>query len=255
MNLDIRMCRDCKSTIFSKKDFDAELLHKPPDQRSYENLLEFERGIRLLLARFQKSLVTLQDPDYPPSSGQLTEAAKTRKRLNESFLKYDLLAKRIRDLPAKSATQTKLQKAIYQQASNFLHLHMLPLKTLPKILKHASPHGMNGNAPPRNGGALASIKFNDMETSSQVSSSSAVSALEAEEKSLREQLIVMEEQKFIVSEMIANANKRRKFDEVSSLSMNLEDLSKEIDVITGQLAQLDFASAYGQGNGLISAGR
>lgn len=198
----------------------------------------------------------LQDPDHPPSHVQLTEASKTRKRLIDSFGKYDILAKRIRDLPTSSATQTKLQKAIYQQASNFLHLHMLPLKTLPKILKHASPHGLNGHGTPgRNGGALASIKFNDIETSSQVSSSSAVSAMEAEEKELRERLIVMEEQKFLVSEMIADANKRRKFDEVSSLSMNLEDLSKEIDEVTGQLAQLDFASAYGQGSGLGQAGR
>jgi rabenosyn-5 len=250
------MCRDCKTTIFSKKDFDEQLLHKPPDQRSYEHLLEFEKGIRLLLARFQKTLLTLQDPDHPPSHLELTEASKTRKKLIDSFGKYDILAKRIRNLPTTSPTQTKLQTAIYQQASNFLHLHMLPLKTLPKILKHASPHGLNPNTgQARNGGALASIKFNDIETSSQVSSSSAVSAMEAEEKELRERLIVLEEQKFFVSKMIADANKRRKFDEVSSLSMNVEDLDREIDQVSGMLSQLDFAGVYGQGNGTAQGSR
>ncbi|RFU28446.1 hypothetical protein B7463_g7879, partial [Scytalidium lignicola] len=248
MAVDIRMCRDCKTTIFSKKDFEEEVMQKPSDQRAYENLIQFEKGIRLLLPNFQRLLLALQDPEKPPSHAQLTEASKVRKRLIDSFGKYDLAAKRIRDLPTNSPTQLKLQKAIYQQSSNFLHIHMLPLKSLPKILKHASPHGLpngSGGALPRNGSrALAAIRYNDLETSSQISSSSAVSAMEAEEKELRERLIVLEEQKFFVGEMVADANKRRKFDEVSSLSSNLQDLSKEIDQVNGMLAQLDFAAVY-----------
>ncbi|KAI7093826.1 hypothetical protein KC365_g6267, partial [Hortaea werneckii] len=80
-------------------------------------------------------------------------------------------------------------------------------------------------------------------------SSAQVTALEAKEKELRERLIVLEEQKFMVSEMIADANKRRRFDEVAALAQNVEDLSRDIDQIQGQLAQMDFASAYaGEGN-------
>ena len=93
--------------------------------------------------------------------------------------------------------------------------------------------------------ALAAIKYNDIDNASLASSSSAISALEAEEKTLRETLIVLEEQLFLVKEQVADANKRRKFDEVSSLSQNVEDISKEIDRIQGQLEQLDFAGAYG----------
>ncbi|RDW69296.1 hypothetical protein BP6252_08316 [Coleophoma cylindrospora] len=254
LSLDIRMCRDCKATVFSKKDFAEEVMHKPPDQRSYENLVQFEKGIRLLLPNFQRLLFALQDPIKPPTQAQLAEASKVRKRLIDSFGKYDLAAKRIRDLPTKSPTQMKLQRSIYQQSSNFLHIHMLPLKTLPKILKHATPHGATGlrnNITSNgNGGALASIRINDLDAASQISSSSAVSAMEAEEKELRERLIVLEEQKFFVSEMIADANKRRKFDEVSSLSSNVADLSKEIDQVNGMLSQLDFAGAYAQ-NGVM----
>lgn len=184
----------------------------------------------------------------------------------DSFAKYDVAARRIRDLPTNSPTQLRLQKAIYQQASNFLHLHMLPLKSLPKVLKHASPGGdripttrtsspgtpVNGQSTPGvrpQDSALASIKYNNHasrgSTSSLVSdTSSAVSALEAEEKSLRDRLIVLEEQKFFVSEMIADANRRRKFDEVSSLAVNVEDLSREIDRVNGMLAELDFEGVY-----------
>lgn len=258
IGVDVRLCKDCKATLFDKKDFAEGLAKKTPDVRAYENLVEFERGIRLLLPKFQNLLVALQDPEKPPTPVQLNDASKIRKRLIDSFAQYDTSARRIRDLPTDSPAQQRLQKAVYTQASNFLHLHMLPLKTLPKLLKHATPHGRspNGQLSPSNRsttganrpqGALAAIKYNDMDNSSQVtisSNSSAVSALEAEEKSLRDRLIVLEEQKFFVSEMIADANKRRKFDEVSSLAQNVEDLSKEIDQVNGMLGQLDFAGAY-----------
>ena len=248
--LDVRLCKDCNTILFSKRDFAAEIMQKPPSVRAYDNLIQFERGIRMLLPRFQKLLSTLQDPDKPPTSSQVAEAAKVRRRLMESFTQYDTAAWRIRDHPTDSPTQQKLQKAVYQQASNFLHLHMLPLKTLPKILKHATPHGSRSSFQLSNGrptSALTSIKYNNEPDSfSQLSSeqSSQISALEAEEKQLKERLIVLEEQKFFVQEMVADANKRRKFDEVAALAGNVEEISKEIDGVQNMLAGLDFESAY-----------
>jgi hypothetical protein len=241
MSIDVRMCKDCQHTLFARGDFERELADKPKDQRAYENLAQFERGIRLLLPRFHKLLQALQDPDKSPTPQQLTDATKVRKRLMDGFAQFDVAAKRIRDLPTDSPTQQKLQRAVYQQAYSFLSLHMLPLRSLPKILKHAAPQGRSNG-----GSALASIKYNDRPAGSVVSSSE-VSAMESEEKELRERLIVLEEQKFMVSEMVADATKHRRFDEVSSLAQNLEDLNKEIDQINGQLGQLDFASAYNGG--------
>ncbi|KAF2771918.1 hypothetical protein EJ03DRAFT_11558 [Teratosphaeria nubilosa] len=261
--VDIRMCKDCQRTIFSKADFARELSTETPDQRAYHNLVQFEHGIRLLLPKFQRLLMTLQDPERPPTPAQLADAAKVRKRLTDAFTQYDFAARRIRDLPTESPTQQRLQKAVYAQATSFLHVHMLPLKSIPKIMKHATPGGMRGGAGVANGrpqGALAAIKYNESvnghgsrPSSSRVSSSSsaAVTALEAEEKSLRERLIVLEEQKFMVSEMIADANKRRKFDEVAALSQNVDDLSREVDRIQSQLAQMDFAGAYALDQGAI----
>ena len=241
---------------------------KPPDVRAYENLVQFQRGIRLMLPKFQRLLIALQsvvqamikvralimhrDPDKPPSQVQLTDASKVRKRLVDAFTQYNIAARRLRDLPTDSPTQQQLQKAVFQQATNFLHVHMLPLKSLPKIMKHASAYGMgpiekhltNGHPNGRPNGAIVSIKINDVEAMSQASSNSAISELEAEEKSLREKLIILEEQSFLVKEQISDASRRRKFDEVSSLSQNIEDLEKEIDQVQGQLAQLDFAGLY-----------
>ncbi|KAE8353262.1 FYVE zinc finger-domain-containing protein [Aspergillus coremiiformis] len=262
INIDVRVCKECRATLFDRRDFEADLMRKPPDLRAYENLVQFERGIRILLPKFQKLLTTLQDPRRPPSSAQIAEASKIRKRLTDTFAQYNVAARRIRDLPTEVSAQQRLQKAIYQQASNFLHLHMLPLKSLPKVLRHSVHNGRppsstssstpsNGSASGhrRQGSALSSIKYNSVAASGSNSSlasdtSSAVSALEAEEKSLRERLIVLEEQKFFVSEMIADANRRRKFDEVSSLAMNVEDLTREIDRVNGMLERLDFEGVY-----------
>lgn len=245
IGVDIRMCKECRKAVFSKQEFAASLAHKPPDAKAYENLVQFERGIRLMLPKFQRLLQALQDPEKPPSSETLAEASKIRKRLTDSFGQYNVAARRICDLPTESPTQQKLQKAIFQQASNFLHVHMLPLKALPKMMKHAAPSDrLMPNGRPNS--ALASIKFNDVDAASQASSSSAISALESEEKALRERLIVLEEQSFLVKEQIADASRRRKFDEVSSLSQNVEELGREIDHVQGQLNQMDFAGAYGE---------
>lgn len=124
-------------------------------------------------------------------------------------------------------------------------------------MKHAS-NGRPGQTPNGNPqSALSSINYNNLangndsrpsSSRNSSTSSAALTALESEEKQLRERLIVLEEQKFFVSEMIADANKRRKFDEVGSLAQNVEDLSREIDQIQSQLAQMDFASAYKAGD-------
>lgn len=136
---------------------------------------------------------------------------------------------------------------------------MLPLKTLPKILKHAAPAVSNDHRKrllPNGSTALAAIRFNDTASGSgngsQASSNSAastISAMEAEETTLRERLIVLEEQRFMIEEMLSGARKRRKFDEVAALMNNLQDLNAEIDHINATLSRLDFAAVYNGGGG------
>lgn len=248
ISVDVRMCRDCKFTIFAKRDFAESVAHKPPDQRAYETLRQFEKGIENITPIFQRALMPLQDESKPPTHAQIQEAAKIRKRLTDSFTKYDLAAKRIRDMKTKSSSQLRLQKAIYQAASTFLHTHMLPLKSLPRMLKHASssskprlgPHLANGHhpaSPLRNGSALS---VDTLDTASQTSeTSTVVSALETEEKELRERLIVLEEQKYMVQEMINNASGARRFEEVSALTRNVEELQKEIEAVTRQVGGVE----------------
>ncbi|KAI0188612.1 VAC1 protein [Xylaria flabelliformis] len=258
VHIDVRMCRDCKSTIFAKRDFFESIMRKPPDQRAYETLRQFERGIELLLPTFRRALIPLQDENNPPNHSQIQEAAKLRKRLTDSFTKYDVAARRIRDLKTDSPTQQRLQKAIYQAASSFLHMHMLPLKTLPRLLKHNSssssaksrltPNGHHIGSPLRQGDIL--------ETASQTSEGSTVaSALETEEKDLRERLIVLEEQKYMVQKMISASRGARRFEEVSALTRNVEELEKEIEDIRVKVSDVEerWQGLYANNNGHLVA--
>lgn len=154
---------------------------------------------------------------------------------------------------------------------------MLPLKHLPKVLKHAHPPTANGHLSPspanRHGlslpsrpGALHSPSPSYDSANADIrSQSSALSELEFEEKELRERLIVLEEQKFLVEEMVRDAQRRRRLEEVESLGRNLEEISKEVDAVRGQLEQVSrgFGEVYagsvqdtgiaGTANGAITA--
>ncbi|POS87443.1 hypothetical protein EPUL_001230 [Erysiphe pulchra] len=241
LTIDIRMCRSCQSIIFSKNDFQNEVSHKPPDQLAYENLVELERGIRLLIPKFQRLLMGLQNLQIASSQSQLNEATKVRKRLIDLFGKYDQAAKRIRDLPSKSLTQLKLQKAIYQQSANFLNIHMLPLKSLPKLLKNNSS---NCNNTSHSVTSLDTIKRDAFDLPSQTSSSSGASSLEVEERELTEQLIALEEQRFMLNEMLSVARKAQRADEQAILSENMTELETECDRLRVALENLQSKSIY-----------
>ncbi|KAK6537514.1 carboxypeptidase Y-deficient [Orbilia ellipsospora] len=232
--LDVRICRECSGILFNKRDFIAEVSRKPPDQKSYETMVQFEKGIVSMLPRFQKLLATLQDPNKPPTPQQRSEASKTRKRLLDTFTQYDIAAKRIVNMPTDSPTQKQLQTAIYMYSVEFLQTHMLPLKALPKILKQTkSGSKHNGHHKSLTSVSQASI----MDDNSSVVSSNPEA--DAEEKLLKEQLAVLQEQKFLVGEMIASAKTNRKFEEVGALAQSLTELDKEIEKVEGQIKDFE----------------
>ncbi|EFQ33773.1 FYVE zinc finger [Colletotrichum graminicola M1.001] len=248
LSIDVRMCRECNHTIFSKRDFAATLSYKPPDQRAYETLRQFERGIRQLMPIFQRTLLALQPESEdgselsrpPPTHAQIQEASKIRKRLTDAFTKYDMAARRLRDMKTKSKTQLRLQQAVYAAASSFLHTHMLTLKSVPQILRSRSSQAsrlrtlqsgsINGSSSSLHLSPLRNQELAESETASQASeTSTAVSALETEEKEARERLVVLEEQRFMVQQMVDNARDARRFEEVSALTRNVEELDREIE--------------------------
>jgi vacuolar-type H+-ATPase subunit I/STV1 len=183
----------------------------------------------------------------PPTHAQIQEASKIRKRLIDSFTKYGSAAKRLRDLTANNPTQQRLQIAVYASASTFLHTNMLPLKNLPQLLRHRSTPSTSSSHShflPSTNHSASSLRHSELaesENASQAASetSTVVSLLETEEKDLRERLAVLEEQKFMVEEMVKSATGSRRFEEVSALSRNMDELNGEIQGLKKKIGDVE----------------
>ena len=86
MNIDVRLCKECQSTLFSHRDFETDRLERRADVRTYENLLQFERGIRLLLPKFQKLLTALQyGLEYVNSILYFTDACASQRPKSATY--------------------------------------------------------------------------------------------------------------------------------------------------------------------------
>ena len=144
-----------------------------------------------------------------PTKAKLDEAHKVRKRLLDLFTQYDAVSKRILQSPSLSQTDARVQAAVNQAATQFLQIHMLPLQSLPKILKGKENSRLNENG-----------------------------ISEAKEKELKEKMMVLEEQKYLVENMIERAKKGRKMEEVGALKESIDDLDAEIVKIQEELGDL-----------------
>jgi rabenosyn-5 len=101
---------------------------------------------------------------------------------------------------------------MHQAATQFLQTHMLPLQSLPKILKGKGKSPLSENT--KNGISVA------------------------KETELKEKMMVLEEQKYLVENMVARAKKGRRMEEVGALKESLDDLEGEIGKIKRELGDL-----------------
>lgn len=212
----VRMCRDCKDTVFSKINFEEDVTGSlPPLLLTYQKLARVKNSIDVALPKFQMTLLALNDPENPPDKECLHVASEVRKKLLQSFGRYDALSREISTLKLSTPMEKKLQFQIYNAATQYLHDNMLPLKALPRVLKSAETSSVSSPTP---------------ELTSEASSVDPQAVQE-----LQQQLVVMEEQKFMVQSMVNDAKSRRKFDEVIPLEQSISDLDLEISKLRDQL--------------------
>ncbi|KAF9921855.1 carboxypeptidase Y-deficient [Linnemannia zychae] len=158
----------------------------------------------------QKSDMHQTHPDY-----QL--AARTRKELLDDFALFDAISKKIARLPTHSQHQKQLNTNLYWWATQYLQTNMFPLSVIPKVFGKNKPQGSSSSG-----------------SASPVPSTSSpqpdATDNEAEIETLA-QLAVMEDQRRLVESYIEEANRKRKFDDVKSLKISLDELENEIAAI------------------------
>lgn len=229
-DISIRICVDCKNTVFSKRNFASEVTGSKPELlRFYDTLKPIKRSIEIALPKFQSLLTEINDPEKPPAPELLHEASRIRRRLLDSFVQFDTMSRKVMTIHANTDEEARLQKQIYNVAAQYLQENMLPLKALPKILKHSKPSQLSKVD------TASTTPGEAAEAESQGAREEESPLPPQEIQALREQLIVLEEQKFLVQGMITEANHRRKFDEVAPLQQSIDDLDNELANIRATL--------------------
>jgi len=147
------------------------------------------------------------------TQAQMDEASKVRKKLLGTFARYDAAAKRIGQIQTDSPTNLRVQNAIQQNAKMFLQQNMLPLQSLPRLLRIEKPD-KDGPVPIDN------------------------PIVQEREKELKNQTIVLQEQQFLIESMITDAQKNRKFDTLEPLQQSKRDVQEEIWRLDSELASL-----------------
>lgn len=245
----IRMCRDCKDTMFARRNFQYQTANTPTPELI--KLFMLSERVRQhisskLLPEFEDSLLIVEDPQRASNPTTTTnghsrtssntsnhinmgDATTARKKLMDAFVQYDSLAKRFGACRADTDVEKRLQARMTSVAEQFLQDTMVPLRAVPKVLKRqpntdfeSSNNNINDSKPLQEG-------------ESHLDRMSRRARRAAEVKEQQDQLIVLQEQEFLVRNMIDEAKKGRRFDEVGPLMQSVQELQTEIEKIQNLL--------------------
>ena len=165
--------------------------------------------------------VTSDDRDY-----QL--ALRYRKNLLDYFSQLDALAKKARALPSKTASSTRLHINIHLATAQYLQANMFTLQLMPKVFKDMPMQFKTLNDVVGHGADLSKMRI--------------LTAAEREElNKLKKDLAVLLEQLSQLESFIADATKKRRFEDATSLKESLEELTMEVEVIKNKIRDLESA--------------
>ncbi|KAG0317854.1 carboxypeptidase Y-deficient [Linnemannia gamsii] len=212
-----RACKECIHTAFKRREHAADQRRPSAVVKYYGSLMRLKARIDLALPRFQDMLITLgQKTDMNQTHPDYQLAARTRKELLDDFALFDAISKKIAKLPTHSQHQKQLNTNLYWWATQYLQTNMFPLSVIPKVFGKSKPPGTSSPTSSSPAPSISSPQPDAMD--------------EADIESLA-QLAIMEDQKRLVESYIEEASRKRKFDDVKSLKLSLEELENEIAAI------------------------
>lgn len=207
-----RACKECVHIVFKRREHAADRRRPNAVMKYYGSLMRLKERIDAALPQFQEMLASLsQQTDMNQAHPDYKLAAKSRKELLDDFALFDSISKKIAKLPAHTQHQKQLYNNLYWWATQYLQTNMFPLSVIPKVFGtvEKDPKRQDTSSP---GPSISSLD-NDISPEAQA------------------QMAVMEEQRRIVESYIEEATRKRKFDDVKSLKMSLQELDNEIAAI------------------------
>jgi len=212
----VRVCRDCRPVVL-RKQYQVEMRSIPTFARLYDSFITLEKQIEDSLPQFQELVLSLSSDSQTPLSAT---AQSHRRKLLESFSRYDALSKKIKSLPKPDGTpwpqgssHERVQSAIGLRAGLFLQKNMFPLQSIPR------PSASTTSTPTTTTlSALTASPKNKIDPDSEI-------AL---------QLQPLLEQEALLEGFVEEARARRKFEDAKTLKMNLGEIRAEIERILNQ---------------------
>lgn len=239
VDVNIRLCSNCLKTIYIPRKFKEDVhMNTSPIMMKYQSLQNVSRVITYLLPTFQ-DLIQKQDieknDDTVPNAVNLQELTRIRERLLKSFGIYNTLTRQLMLLTPENESERRIQKSIQVMSSRFINGKILPLKALGNMLSPTSSTVTSNRSSPL---PTPTGKNDSVATAIEVTTlSEMMNGLTIKEvKQYREELMVLKEQSFLIHSMIAESKKQRKFDEIKTLSHNLDELtrrSQELEQLLG----------------------
>ncbi|SCU91676.1 LADA_0F11364g1_1 [Lachancea dasiensis] len=228
LSTQIRVCSMCSQFLFKNRKFDAELAM--PLSTIFQLYERMHGTAAIIISATQSLKEATTEQSYEdaksPNASDVAKLSRARRRLLDSFAGYDRITKQILNSHARNPTEARIQSSIVSQASLFIQQNMLPLKNLTSHL--ASQIESSQEPSPE-------------ATSNAISGRSSNNLTIQEVKEYRTQLMVLNEQKYLVENMIANATKQRKFEEATTLSKNLEELKLQAGELSNLLGDEGFS--------------
>ncbi|KAK3812787.1 MAG: FYVE zinc finger-domain-containing protein [Linnemannia gamsii] len=213
-----RACKECIHTTFKRREHAADQKRPNAVLKYYGSLMRLKARIDLALPRFQEMLATLgQKSEMNQTHPDYQLAARSRKELLDDFSLFDAISKKIAKLPTHSQHQKQLNTNLYWWATQYLQTNMFPLSVIPKVFGKSKPPGTSSPSSSSPAPSISSPLPDAMDNETEIETLA--------------QLAVMEDQRRLVESYIEEASRKRKFDDVKSLKMSLEELENEIAAI------------------------
>lgn len=198
----IRLCTECRTVLFGNRNYQEDVSSEPSKLiRMHFQLERMKSDIVGRLPEFEELIATLANNTL--HSGEVTHVRRARQELLKAFSRYEHLTRKIRDLETGTETENRIRLQMLAKAAQFLESAMLPLHSHPQAIGYREPRLQNKN--------VAS--------------------------SLQNQLLVLEEQRFLLEKQIAEAKENRHFDALSPMEASLKEIEAEAKTISKSLGQ------------------
>lgn len=247
VDIGIRVCSNCLKLVYTPRKFKRDMIetNNTPIMNKYRSIANVSTVIERLLPQLQRYIKlkglgeNLTDGD---SSNliDLREVTKVREKLLKSFGMYNLLTRQLILLKPINEAERQIQKSVQIRSAQFVNEKMLPLKNLENLINNNNISVDEDSKRTSTSTSEQSSISNGMLNSLNITTTTLndmMNQLTVKEiKQYREELMVLKEQTFLINSMIEENKRLRKFDEIKTLTKNLEELkarAKELEELLG----------------------